>query len=306
MVSNRPFSRLSGQLLKLGFTGSKADSSLFIYRTAAVTTYLLIYVDDIIIVSSILTAIDELLQLLCIDFVIKDLGNLHYFLGVEVLPVKAGLLLFKQRYIRDLLHKTNMEDIKPVTSPMSSSSVLSALTGDPMEDPSLYCSTVGSLQYLSLTRPNLAFTINHVCQFMHQSTKLHWQVVKRILQYLKHTITHGLLLQKTTSTSLQAFSDVDWAGCPDGRRSTGAYCVFLGSNLISWSSRKQPTVSRSSTEAEYKSVANTAAKLLWIQSLLRDLELKLPSRPKIWCDNIGATYLFVNPVFHARTKARGN
>jgi len=112
MVSNRPFSRLSGQLLKLGFTGSKADSSLFIYRTAAVTTYLLIYVDDIIIVSSILTAIDELLQLLCIDFVVKDLGNLHYFLGVKVLPMKAGLLLSQQRYIRDLLHKTNIAGYK--------------------------------------------------------------------------------------------------------------------------------------------------------------------------------------------------
>jgi len=150
-------------------------------------------------------------------------------------------------------------EAKPITSPMSSSTVLSAFIGDPMEDPSLYRSTVGSLQYLSLTRPDLGFAVNRVCQFMHRPTTLHWQAVKRILRYLKHTVSHGLLLHHTKSTSLQAYSDADWAGCPDDCRSTGAYCIFLGSNLISWSSSKQPMVSRSSTEAEYKPVANTTA-----------------------------------------------
>jgi hypothetical protein len=161
------------------------------------------------------------------------LGSLHYFLGIEVIPVKDGLLLSQQKYIRDLLNKTNMADAKPVSSPMSSSSALSTFTGDPMEDLSLYRSTVGSLQYLSLTRPDLAFAVNRVCQFMHRPTKLHWQAVKRILRYLKHSITHGLLLHKNSSTSIQAYSDADWAGCPDDRHSTGAYCVFLGTNLIS-------------------------------------------------------------------------
>jgi hypothetical protein len=205
--------------------------------------YLLIYVDDIIIVSSVPSAIDELLQLLSLDFDVKDLGTFHYFLGVEVLPVKDGTLFSQQRYIRDLLHKTNMESAKPGTTPMSTSSVLSAFTGDPMEDPSLYWSMVGSLQYLSLPRLDLAFSVNRVCQFMYRLTKLHWQAIKTILLYLKHTITHGLLLQKTSSNTLQAFSDANWAGCPDGHRSTGAYCVFLGSNLISWGSRKQSSLS---------------------------------------------------------------
>jgi hypothetical protein len=140
------FARLSGKLLQLGFLGSKADSSLFIYRTAVVTMYLLIYVDDIIIASSVPVAIDDLLQLLSIDFAVKDLGTLHYFLGVEVLPMKDGLLLPQQRYIRDLLSKTNMTEAKLVASPMSSSSALSAFIGDPMEDPTLYRSTVGSFQ----------------------------------------------------------------------------------------------------------------------------------------------------------------
>jgi hypothetical protein len=153
------FACLSGRLVDLGFIGSKTDSSLFIYYTTTVTMYLLIYVDDIIIVSSVPTTIDELLQLLSIDFDVKDLGKLHYFLGIEVIPVKDGLLLSQQRYIRDLLSKTNMTEAKPISSPMSSSTALSTFTGNPMEEPSLYRSTMGSLQYLSLTHPDLALRL---------------------------------------------------------------------------------------------------------------------------------------------------
>jgi hypothetical protein len=141
--------RLSDKLLQLGFVGSKADTSLFLYRTKTITMYLLIYVDDIIIRASDQAAITELLQLLSADFAVKDLGDLHYFFGVEVLKLDSGMLLSQCRYIMDLLKKTNMHEAKPITSPMASSSALSAFTGDPMENPSLYHSTVGSLQYLS-------------------------------------------------------------------------------------------------------------------------------------------------------------
>jgi hypothetical protein len=273
------YSRLSDRLLELGFIGSHSDSSLFIRRAPPEITYVLIYVDDILITSSLPQGTDSLLQSLQDDFAIKDLGPLNYFLGMEAISTTDGIILSQQRYILDLLRKSNMSEAKPVKTPMSTAHTLTLLSGDTLTDPSPYRSLVGALQYLSLTRPNISFAVNKVSQFMHRPTSLHLQAVKRILRYLKSTISYGLLLRRSPSRTLQAYSDADWAGCPDDRKSTGGFCVFLGPNLISWSSRKQRTVARSSTESEYRTLATTAAELLWLQSLLRDLGIFLPSPP---------------------------
>ena len=143
---------------------------------------------------------------------------------------------------------------KPSPTPLSASENISKEDGTPLglKDSTRYRSAVGALQYLTLTRPDLAFSVNKVCQFLHTPTTSQWTAVKRIMRYVKHTEGTGLMIWKDNPPNISAFSDADWAGCRDDRRSTGGFAVFLGHNIISWSARKQPTVSRSSTEAEYK------------------------------------------------------
>uniref|UniRef100_A0A2N9F1U5 Reverse transcriptase Ty1/copia-type domain-containing protein n=1 Tax=Fagus sylvatica TaxID=28930 RepID=A0A2N9F1U5_FAGSY len=282
--------------------GCKSDTSLFIHSSGPDLILFLIYVDDIIITGPNSVSITYLINTLQGDFALKDLGPLHFFLGVEAHKVDSGMYLSQRRYITDLLHKTNLHEAKPVSSPMASSTVLSQYTGSSLSDPSSYRSVVGSLQYLSLTRPDISFAVNKVCQFMANPTEDHWSAVKRILRYLKHTIHHCIFLHRDTNFNIQAFSDADWASCPDDRRSTTGYCLFLGRNLISWTSRKQRTVSRSSTESEYRAVAHASTEIIWLRSFLSELGLVSSTPPLLWCDNIGATYLTANPLFHARTK----
>jgi histone deacetylase 1/2 len=196
-----------------------------------------------------------------------------------------------------------MDKCRPISTPMAATEKLTKDAGYTLneEQQFQYRSTVGALQYLTITRPDLSFALNKVSQYVQGPTDKHWAAVKRVLRYVKRTLDQKLQFQKSDNT-LNAFSDADWAGCPDDRRSTGGFAVKMGSNLVSWSSKKQPTVSRSSTESEYKAIANVAAELIWIQSLLKELGIFQWNAPVLWCDNLGATYMTSNPMFHTRTK----
>ncbi|KAI3526642.1 hypothetical protein L1887_05902 [Cichorium endivia] len=293
---------LTSFLLSCGFRKSQADASLFIYNHSNVLCFFMVYVDDIVLTGNNTNFLNQFIQSLANRFSIKDLGALHHFLGIEVIPTSHGLFLSQHRHIQDLLTKFHMDGAKEVATPLNSSTVLAPMDGSPSVDPTPYRKLVGSLQYLAFTRPDVSYAINRLAQFMHAPSQIHWQALKRVLRYLKGTIYHGLFLKRDSSLTLNAFLDSDWGGVLNGGRSTTAYIVYLGSNIISWKSAKQKSVSRSSTEAEYKALANASAEVSWVQNLLTDLGVTTTSLPKLFCDNTGATYLCANPVYHSHMK----
>nr|KYP32603.1 hypothetical protein KK1_046664 [Cajanus cajan] len=179
---------------------------------------------------------------------------------------------------------------------MTSGLKLTANGSTSIPDPFFYRSILGGLQYITITRPELSFSINNVCQFMHNPQEHHWKGVKRILGYLQGTVTHGLHLRRPTNLTLMAFSDSDWGSDLVDRKSTTGYCVYFGNNLVSWSSRKQHAVSRSSTKAEYRGLAAVTTEIVWIQSLLSELQVNTAT-PTIYCDNLGAVMLVANHIY---------
>jgi hypothetical protein len=295
------FNRLSSFLLHIGFTASLLDSSLFTLHSGSTHIFMLVYVDDIILTGTDDKLLHSIIAQLQQEFPLKDLGSLHFFLGIHVTRTDQGLHLCQAKYIADLLHRTHMQDVKPSKSPSSSGLKLSKYDGDPLPHPTEYRQVVGALQYCTLTRPEISFSVNQLCQHMHAPSTTHWTAVKQVLRYLKDSVNHGLLYTKG-SLNLSAYCDSDWAGCLDDRRSTTGFAVFLGPNLISWCAKKQSVVSRSSTEAEYRALAITTAEVYWLRMLFCEIQFALIRAPTIWCDNVSALALASNPVYHARTK----
>jgi hypothetical protein len=165
-----------------------------------------------------------------------------------------------------------------------------------------YRSLDGALQFLTLTRPDISYAVQQIFLHMHAPRTPHLALVKRVLRYLRGTLDFGLALRASSSTSLMAYSDTDWAGCPDSHRSTSGYCVYYGDSLISWSSKRQNTVSRSSVEAEYRVVAPAIAECCWFRQLLQELRRPLTSATLVYCDNVSAIYMSSNPMQHRLTK----
>ncbi|KAL4565106.1 hypothetical protein LXL04_029190 [Taraxacum kok-saghyz] len=225
------------------------------------------HVYDIVLTGNNDEFLYHFVRTLATKFSIKDLGPLHHFLGIEVIPTPTGLFLSQHRHIQDLLTQFHMDGAKEVATPLSSSTVLSSVEKSPHVDPAPYRRLVGSLQYLAFTRPDTSFAVNKLSQFMHLPTQTHWQALLRVLS-----------------------------------RFTTAYILYIGSNIISWRSARQKSVSRSSTEAEYKALANASSEVMWVQNLLQELGIANSHSPTLYCDNTGATYLCANPVYHSRMK----
>ncbi|KAM2399221.1 hypothetical protein ACFXTH_035810 [Malus domestica] len=229
--------RFTAFLPSLGFKSTFADSSLFVKTVDTYVVILLLYVDDIIITGNHTQAITEVIQALTHEFDMKDLGPFHYFLGIQIVQNKDGLFLSQDKYVTDLLTKSDMLLSKPCATPCLPYNRLLSNDGKPYNNPTMYKRLVGALQYLTFTRPDIAFAVHQVCQFMQRPMDSHFMAVKRILRYLKATRGCGIQYIRG-SLDLTAYSDANWAGDPNDRRSTTGMVVFLGSNPISWMSKK--------------------------------------------------------------------
>ncbi|WVZ24342.1 hypothetical protein V8G54_002886 [Vigna mungo] len=281
---------------------SLADHSLLLRHSATSFTALLIYVDDIVLTGDSMDDIVVVKKFLHQEFQINDLGNLKYFLGFEVARSRQGLFLNQQKYCLEILAEFGLIGCKLAPSPSNPTNKLKDDDGDLLPDPIPYRRLIGKLQYLTNTRPDISFVVQQVSQFMSKPRSSHLNVVFRILKYLKGCLVLGFFYPSSNPHRLQAFYDSDWAACCISRKSTTGYCVFYGNCLISWKSKKQSTVSKSSTEAEYRALASVACELQWLKYVADDLCLKIPLPFPTFCDNQSTIQLAKNPSFHERTK----
>ncbi|KAJ9562057.1 hypothetical protein OSB04_007217 [Centaurea solstitialis] len=296
------FENFSTVVTSLGFTPSNHDSALFVRCTGAGRILLSLYVDDMIITGDDYDGIESLKQELAHRFAMKDLGTLRYFLGIEVAQSKKGYLLSQTKYISDLFERARLSDKKTVNTPLETNVHYTPTDGVPLSDPSLYRTIVGSLVYLTVTCPDIAHAVHVVSQFVTAPTTVHWGAVLRILRYLRGTQFQSLLFPSTSSLKLSAYSDASWDSDPSDRKSTTGFCIFLGDSLISWKSKKQVVVSRSSTEAKYRAMAVTTSEIVWLRWLLSDMGVDVSQPTPLHCDNKSAMQIAKNSVFHERTK----
>ncbi|XP_071699526.1 uncharacterized mitochondrial protein AtMg00810-like [Rutidosis leptorrhynchoides] len=296
------FAKLSSALLSFGYQQSKADYSLFTKSDDTQFTAVLCYVDDLLITGNSPEHIQRLKDNLKSSFHMKDLGELSYFLGLEVSKTAQRVFISQQKYTNDLLKENGVLNSKPYKLPLDPNTKLQADVGTPLQDPELYRRLIGKLIYLTITRPDICYSVQILSPFMQSPTSVHLQAVKHLLRYLLNAPAQGILLANNSAVELRAYCDSDWASCPMTRRSTTGYCILLGDSPVSWKSKKQSVVSRSSAEAEYMAMALTCCEITWLVSLLKDLGLNDLGPVELHYDNQAALHIAANPVFHARTK----
>ena len=241
------------------------------------------------------------------DWLILDNGNIHYVLGMQITRDRTNrtLTISHPNYLSNVLKRFNMENCRPVATPLEAGRKFQKASDNDklFHDISLYQQAIGCLTYASTTtRPDIAAAVSTLSQYMSKPSVDHWTGVKRVLRYIRGTINHGLCFSADNDNVLVGFSDSDWAGDIDTRRSTSGYTFFLGKSLISWSSRKQATVAKSSTEAEYVALSGATQETIWLRRLLNDINFTTDHPTVINEDNQGAIDLSRNPKHHSRVK----
>ncbi|XP_019251165.1 PREDICTED: uncharacterized protein LOC109230090 [Nicotiana attenuata] len=272
----------------------------------------LVYVDDMLITGDSLKLIEETKNNLHQVFKMKDLGELKYFLGIEFARSKQGILMHQRKYTLELVSELGLSAAKPIATPLDTNAKLTTkeyddhCKGQPADDPSAdinsYQRLIGRLLYLTVTRPDISFSVQTLSQFLQQPKRSHMEAAIRIVKYIKNQPGRGILLSSTNNNNIIAYCDADWAACPISRKSVTGYLIKIGDSLVAWKSKKQTTVSRSSAEDEYRSIAATVAELIWLQGLMKEIGMEVALPIEIYSDSKAAIQITANPVYHERTK----
>ena len=235
------------------------------------------------------------------EFEMSMVGELNFFLGLQVRQMEGGIFVSQSKYAKNLVKKFGLESAKQVSTPMSTTLKLTKDENGVKVDTTLYRSMIGSLLYLTASRPDICYSVGVCARYQSNPMESHVSAVKRIIRYVNSTSDYGIWYSKDTNSNLACFSDADWAGNADDRKSTSGGCFFLGNNLVSWHSKKQNSISLSTAEAEYIAAGSCCTQLLWLKQMLIDYGFDLGVLT-IFCDNTSAINISKNPVQHSRTK----
>ena len=297
------YSRIEAYFSKEGFVKCPYEHTLFIKVGGGGKILIVcLYVDDLIYTGNDECMFIKFKESMMNEFEMTDLGKMRYFLGIEVLQQVDGIFICQKRYAQEVLKRFKMENCNPVHNPIVPGTKLSKdVTGEKV-DSTFYKQIVGSLMYLTATRPDTMFVVSLISRFMESPTEIHLAAAKRVLRYLKGTISLGILYKKGGHTELRGYSDSDYAGDLDDRKSTSGYLFMLSSGAVCWSSKKQPVVSLSTTEAEFIAAASCACQATWLRRIMKELGQAQQDSTTIFCDNSSAIKLSKNPVMHGRSK----
>ncbi|XP_020551670.1 uncharacterized protein LOC110012416 [Sesamum indicum] len=246
---------------QFGFNQCAHDHYLFFLWTDHGLVSLLVYVDDILLAGACVEPLQKVKAYLHHLFTIRDMGDAHYFLGLEIARKPDGIYLAQTKYILDIIADTGMKEAKSIATPFPAGLKLNSNTGDLLQAPDSYRRLIGRLLYLCFKQPDISYSVQQLSQYLNHPCDTHWNAALHVVRYLKGCPTLGLFFPAANTLDLHDYCDADCASCFDTRRSLTGFCIFLGKALFSWKMKKQSTVSRSSTEVEYRSLAATVCEL---------------------------------------------
>ena len=296
------YEEINSYFIKTGFYRSPSEATLYTKMSTSGILIVSLYVDDIIYTGSSKEMMAAFKDDMMRQYEMTDLGLLHHFLGLGVLQTDTYIFLHQKKYAKTLLDKFGLKDCKSVATPLAVNEKLSKVDGSELADETLYRQMVGSLLYLTATRPDIMFAASLLARFMHNPTKKHMGTTKRVLRYIQGTMNYGIAYEKGKWAVLIGYCDSDWSGSEDDMRSTSGYAFNLGSGAFSWASIKQSSVALSTAEAEYMSAAEATAQAMWLRFVLSDFGEEQVEPTQLLCDNTSAIAISKNPVHHHKTR----